>query len=135
MQLEIVNEKQNPLLERKEVVVKLQAEEATPSRKHVLELLSKQFGNSPALIFIDKIAHPFGRKTALVRARLYDSEKAAKQELSYVQERGSGKKKPGEAKEEKKPKAAEKKEEKAAEKKEEKGEEIAGEKKEENPAV
>ena len=92
MELELISEKENPLFGRKEVVVSLPVTESTPSRKTVLELMSKKFGNSEKLIFIGKIEHPFGTRKAKIYARLYSDEKAAAAEHAYVQVRGTGKK-------------------------------------------
>lgn len=96
MELEVVSEKENPLLERKEIVLKMPVEKETPSRKELMPLLAKKYGNAEKLIFIEKIEHPYGTKHAKIYARLYSTEKAALREPEYLKKREEAKKK-GEA--------------------------------------
>lgn len=73
MSIEIKEEKENKLFKRKEVRGVLRSE-ITPSRKEVLDLLSKKFSVSPEKIKIKSIKGNFGTKDFTIRANIYNSE-------------------------------------------------------------
>ena len=106
-ELEVVSEKVNPLMGRKEMTLKMKAGQATPSHKHVMEAISSKFGNSQDCIVIDRIEQQFGAKTVKVLAKIYDKPEAAKLEPAYKFARVTGEKKAAAPKKEKK-KAAKK---------------------------
>jgi ribosomal protein S24E len=94
--MEVLEEKDNHLFARKEVVALFEAV-STPSRKSVLEELGKKFGAKHDCIVIDKVEHAFGRKTARIFAKIYSTpEQARKFERNYKFARGAEKKKAGE---------------------------------------
>ena len=98
MTLEVISEKENTLYDRKEVVVKLDKLEITPSRKEVLEELGKKFGHKDGII-IERIDQMFGRKEVTVSARIYAKpEDAKKYEQDYLAARTEGRKKKVQAK-------------------------------------
>lgn len=73
MTLKIIEEKSNPLFKRKEIKATLESE-ITPSRAHVLELLSKKFDVSPENIKIKGIRGNFGIKRFSIEANVYHSK-------------------------------------------------------------
>lgn len=101
MELSVKSEKDNPLFDRKEVVVQLDRVGVTPSRKDVLDALSKKFGHKESIV-IDTITHHFGRKSVQVSAKIYSKPETMKQiEPAYRLARTEGKKDGGKAKEQK----------------------------------
>jgi ribosomal protein S24E len=94
MQSKILEQKPNPLFHRKEVVVEVEAKAATPRRTEIAAELSEKLGAPATQIAVAKIDHKFGRRFAVVTARVYDSaEQLKKFEHEWVLARGSGKKK------------------------------------------
>ena len=72
VELEIISEKENPFLERKEVIAKLSHPgEATPSKAKVEELLAKKYGVEVTHIKIDYIFSAFGKPESKVKAKVY----------------------------------------------------------------
>ena len=76
MQLNIVNEKENKLLLRKEVVAEASQFDVTPSRKALQIELEKKLSSKN--VVIDKIDHPFGSKVAKVLVNVYATQDALK---------------------------------------------------------
>ncbi len=73
MTLKILEEKDNALFGRKEIRAALDSE-ITPSRSHVLELLSKKFSVPVENVKIKGIRGNFGVKSFAVEANIYVSE-------------------------------------------------------------
>ena len=96
-------EKTNELMERKEIVAQASVDASTPSRKELLKMLSEKLGNAADCIVIDKVEQQFGAKQVKIHAKVYESaEKAKGREPEYKFMRGTGERKKGKAKEEKK---------------------------------
>lgn len=130
MEIEIVTRKENKLLEREEVYFKVKHEGKTPSRKKVRDNLGNLTGGK--VVILEYLRPVYGVPEAEGYARIYKSEKKAKEvEAKHILERNL-KKGGGEEKKEEKPEPAG--EEKAEKKAEEEGKEKAEEDvKEENP--
>ncbi|MEM2282594.1 MAG: hypothetical protein QXH26_03500 [Candidatus Hadarchaeales archaeon] len=105
MELEIVKERENPLLERREVEFRVShAGAPTPRRVEVLDLLSKKLGVDPNLVVIRRISTLHGKNYSSGLAHLYKTmERLVSTEPRHLLERG--KKKKEEKKEEGKPPA------------------------------
>jgi len=73
MTLKILEEKNNPLFRRKEIKAALESG-ITPSRSHVLELLSKKFSVPVENIKIKGIKGNFGIKNFSIEANIYHSK-------------------------------------------------------------
>lgn len=73
MTLRILEEKNNLLFKRKEVKAMFESE-ITPSRSHILELLSKKFSVSPEHVKIIGIKGSFGVKHFNIEANIYSSK-------------------------------------------------------------
>jgi len=104
MEVEILEEKENPLLERKEVQFRIShPNAATPRRAEVLELLSKKLGVKPELVVIRRISTLHGRSYSSGLAHIYQRmERLLSVEPKHLLERGKPKEK-AEKPEEKKP--------------------------------
>ncbi|MHC1579553.1 MAG: 30S ribosomal protein S24e [Candidatus Alkanophagales archaeon] len=74
MEVEIIEERENPLLERKEVRFRIRHEGRTPSRKEVRELLVKELNTSPNLLVVESIRTEFGKREVRGYAKVYRSE-------------------------------------------------------------
>lgn len=74
MEVEIIEVRENPLLERKEIKFRIRHEDRTPSRKEVRELLIKEFNTSPNLLVVESIKTEFGRREVRGYAKIYKSE-------------------------------------------------------------
>ncbi|MEK6847631.1 MAG: hypothetical protein AABX50_00725 [Nanoarchaeota archaeon] len=74
MSLKILEEKHNIFFNRKEIKATISSE-ITPSRAHILELLSKKFSVSPENIKIKGIKGNFGIGDFNIKANIYSSAK------------------------------------------------------------
>ena len=72
MTLKILEERHNHLFKRKEIRASLDSE-ITPSRSHILELLSKKFETPKENIKIKGIRGNFGIKNFTIEANIYNS--------------------------------------------------------------
>lgn len=97
--LDVLEQKDNALFPRKEVVAMMKGISATPSRAEAVKALGERLGTNPELIAVRRIEHRFGSKEAKVIAFVYpDAASLKKFEKTFVSARG----KPKEKKEEKK---------------------------------
>jgi len=127
LELEIISEKDNPILKRKEALVGIKGTDATPSRKEVVASVASHFNVSESLILVDQILTEFGISTCRAKVKIYqDAKDIPKQRLAIVKARSKStaekkaeevQEKPPEEKKE--PAKEEKKEEKPAEEKKE----------------
>lgn len=72
MEFKIISEKNNVLLNRKEIVYEIQ-EEVIPSKETVKEKLSEKYGFDKELIEVLKISGKFGVKVFEISIHLYDN--------------------------------------------------------------
>jgi len=131
MEIEILSERYNPLLKRKEVVFQVKHEKTrgTPSRFEIRTKLAEILKVKLEQVYVRKVETKTGTMTALGEANAYDStEQAMLIEPKFIIERNIPKEK---AEETKKPEKAEKPEEEKEEKPAEKTEKAEEEKQEE----
>ena len=127
MAAKIIQENQNPLFNRKEVILEVESE-ITPSHADAEKIVSDQFKAEPSTFKIKKIDGSFGSKVFKISANVYTSQEEKEDiEFKSKKEKEAEKKATEEAKapEEKKeeaPAEEEKKEETPEEKNEEKSE-------------
>jgi len=90
MKVEIVERKENPLLERLEVKFRVDHSNApTPKRLEVRSQLAAELGVAEELVVIDKLASTTGRQVASGIARAYSSrERLEELEPEYLLKRG-----------------------------------------------
>ncbi len=77
MKIEIVEEKDNPLLNRKELKIKIIHEGATPSRKEVKDALVALLGAEKERVILDSYTSRFGMKESVGTARVYETKERA----------------------------------------------------------
>lgn len=133
MEIDIIDDKKNPLLSRREIICMVTKKGTTPSKNDIATQVSNELKLKKECVFIDAVYQKYGRPTSEVHVRVYDKkelvpgyEKPKKDANSAEakKESASESKAPEEAKE-----APEKKEEKTPDA--EKKEEVKEEKKEE----
>lgn len=73
MELKIIQEKENPLFNRKEIQMSVEAE-VTPSRNEIEDLIAKKFSTPSGNISLKGIHGKFGSKTFRVMANIYASK-------------------------------------------------------------
>src|SRR3989338_1883819 len=91
--MDVLQDKENRLFARRELVLKVAVERETPSRKEVIGEIQRQFAASEDSIVIDKIEQPFGSKFARVFVKIYEKAEAAGREPAYKKARGTKKEK------------------------------------------
>jgi small subunit ribosomal protein S24e len=92
MEFEIVNDKRNELLHRREVEFTLTYSGATPSRTQVLGKLAAILNLNERLVVIDSLKTRFGKMELVGIARVYDNEESkSKIEREYLSTRGAPK--------------------------------------------
>jgi len=74
----ILQEKENPLFNRKEIILNINSQ-ITPSTKETEELLAKKFSTKQENIKIKKILGKFGSRTFEISANIYDSKEDKEQ--------------------------------------------------------
>jgi small subunit ribosomal protein S24e len=97
MEIEVVQDKENPLLERREVEFRISHPNApTPRRVEVLDALSKKLGVDPNLVVIRRISTLHGRAYSSGLAHVYRKlETLLSIEPKYLLERGKPKEEKG----------------------------------------
>lgn len=72
MEMEVISEKVNPVLKRREILVRIKGTGATPSRKDVVAGIASHFGVEEKIILVDQIITEFGISDARARVKIYD---------------------------------------------------------------
>ena len=90
MDIKVLNEKNNPVLNRREIAFKVIHEEATPSRKSIVERLAATQNSKVGLVFVDSLKTEFGKRETIGYAKIYETEERAKQiERAHIIERNT----------------------------------------------
>lgn len=70
--IETINEKENPLFSRKEVIIKIK-EKSVPSHADTEKIISEKFSTNPESIKVKKIDARFGSDEFIISAFIYSS--------------------------------------------------------------
>lgn len=90
MDIHIIEEKNNPLLNRREVVFKVDHESATPSRKSIVDRIAATMNSKEGLVIVDNLKTEFGKRETIGYAKIYETEERAKQvERPHITERNT----------------------------------------------
>jgi small subunit ribosomal protein S24e len=90
LDIKIIEEKNNPLLNRREVVFKVEHESATPSRKSIVDRIAATMNSKEGLVIIDNLKTEFGKRETIGYAKIYETEERAKQvERPHITERNT----------------------------------------------
>jgi len=85
MNLEVIQDRKNPLLNRRELDIIIAYESGTPKRDEVREEISKKFGVEKDRIIIEKMESLFGANKAKAHVHIYDAvEHAKKYERRHI---------------------------------------------------
>lgn len=99
MKIEILSEKENPLLKRKEVKVKITFEGGIKSRKEIRKALISKLNSKDELTVLDGLKTRFGEKKAEGYVKVYKNREVLKVEPKYRLEKNFKEEKVGEEKE------------------------------------
>lgn len=90
MDIKVLSEKNNPVLNRREIDFKVIHDEATPSRKSIVERLAATQNSKVGLVFVDSLKTEFGKRETIGYAKIYETEERAKQiERAHIIERNT----------------------------------------------
>ena len=90
MEIQVIEEKNNPNLNRREIVFKVIHDESTPSRKSVVERLAATMNSKSSLVFVDSMKTEFGKRETIGYAKIYETAERAKQvERVHIIERNT----------------------------------------------
>jgi small subunit ribosomal protein S24e len=90
LDIQVIKEKSNLLLNRREVEFKVIHDEATPSRKSIVERLAATMNSKEGLVYVDRLNTEFGKRETLGYAKIYETAERAKQvERSHIVERNT----------------------------------------------
>ncbi|MCD6348062.1 MAG: 30S ribosomal protein S24e [Candidatus Korarchaeota archaeon] len=73
MELEVIKRRENPLLQREEIIARVRFRGGTPSRKEIREAIAKEIGKPIGNLFIRRIVTEYGKEEAKVYAMAYNS--------------------------------------------------------------
>ncbi len=73
MELEITKRRDNPLLQREEIVAIVRFKGGTPTRKEIREAIAKEIGKPIGNLFIRKIVNEYGKEEAKIYVMAYNS--------------------------------------------------------------
>jgi small subunit ribosomal protein S24e len=90
LEIQVIEEKNNPNLNRREIVFKVIHDESTPSRKSVVERLAATMNSKSNLVFVDSMNTEFGKRETIGYAKIYETAERAKQvERVHIIERNT----------------------------------------------
>ncbi len=88
MEIEILEETENPMLHRRDVTFRVTHEDATPERLSVRDSLAAQLGKDAEEVVIRELSTKFGMRETVGEAKVYDEQSYATEiEREYVLER------------------------------------------------
>jgi len=79
MDIQIIEEKNNPLLNRREVRFKVANDGPTPTRKGIVEKLAATMNSKPGKVIVDYLDSEFGKQETIGYAKIYETEERAKE--------------------------------------------------------
>jgi small subunit ribosomal protein S24e len=90
LDIQVISEKNNPILKRREISFKVIHDEATPSRKSIVERLAATQNTKVGLVYVDGLKTEFGKRETIGYAKIYETEERAKQiERAHIIERNT----------------------------------------------
>ncbi len=135
MEINIIDDKKNPLLSRREIICMVTKKGTTPSKNDIATEVTNELKLKKECVFVDRVYQKYGRPTSEVHVRVYDKKELVPGYEKPKKDADSAEaKKEGESKAPEKAKEAPEKKEEVKEEKTpdaEKKEEVKEEKKEE----
>ena len=79
MEIKVIEEKNNPLLNRREVKFVVEHDGPTPSRKNIVEKIAATMNSKVGLVMVDSLRSEFGKRETVGYAKIYENEERAKE--------------------------------------------------------
>lgn len=90
MDIQIIEEKNNPLLNRRDVVFRVVHDAATPSRKSIVDRLAATMNSREGQVIVDSLKTEFGKREIVGYAKIYETAERAKEiERTHITERNT----------------------------------------------
>ena len=90
MDIQVIEAKNNAILNRRELVFKVIYDEATPTRKSVVERLAATQNTKIGLVYVDSLKTEFGKRETIGYAKIYETAERAKEiERAHIIERNT----------------------------------------------
>jgi len=74
MNIEVITEKTNPLMKRKELVLSIEYASSTPSKADMQVAVAKQFNAEPNKVEIKKVLSAYGKSSGKIWANIWDEK-------------------------------------------------------------
>lgn len=79
MEIEIIDETENPMLHRRDVRFRVTHDEATPERLSIRDSLAAKLGMEAEEVVVRELSTKFGMRTTIGEAKVYDDESFARE--------------------------------------------------------
>jgi len=90
MEIEVTKEKENPLLERKELMIRVSYEGTTPERSEVIKKVASINNTTPEMVVIQNLEGSFGKRESTGYVKIYNSiDRLNKVELKHIIKRAN----------------------------------------------
>ncbi len=90
MDIQVIEAKNNTILNRRELVFKVIHDESTPTRKSVVERLAATQNSKIGLVYVDSLKTEFGKRETIGYAKIYETAERAKEiERAHIVERNT----------------------------------------------
>jgi len=90
MQISVIEEKENPLLNRRELQIKIKHEAGTPARIEVKNRVAAELKVEPQQVIVRSMKTAFGKKETTAAVKIYQSAESAQQiEADYILKRNA----------------------------------------------
>jgi len=90
LDIQVIEAKNNAILNRRELVFKVIYDEATPTRKSVVERLAATQNSKIGLVYVDSLKTEFGKRETIGYAKIYETAERAKEiERAHIIERNT----------------------------------------------
>ena len=90
MDIQVLEAKDNPILNRREIVFKVIHDESTPSRKSIVDRLAATMNSKEGLVMVDSLKTDFGKRETIGYAKIYETAERAKEvERTHIVERNT----------------------------------------------
>ncbi|HMK45221.1 MAG TPA: 30S ribosomal protein S24e [Methanocella sp.] len=102
MEIKVLEERNNPLLQRREVKFSVSHNLGTPSRQEIKDKIAAYLNSKPELVIVERMRTQFGKRETRGYAKIYETpERLNRVETEHIVQRNE-KKKPAPKEEEKK---------------------------------
>jgi small subunit ribosomal protein S24e len=90
LDIQVIEAKNNTILNRRELVFKVIHDESTPTRKSVVERLAATQNSKIGLVYVDSLKTEFGKRETIGYAKIYETAERAKEiERAHIVERNT----------------------------------------------